>query len=61
MTIWLDVTTTRGWSRPALGIVRVEVAKHTPPPNCGGRTTRASAFAVSTLPTTHILRWAVKN
>jgi glycosyltransferase involved in cell wall biosynthesis len=24
MTIWLDVTTTRGWSRPALGIVRVE-------------------------------------
>ncbi|KQQ87764.1 glycosyltransferase family 1 protein [Massilia sp. Leaf139] len=24
MTIWLDVTTVRGWSRPALGIVRVE-------------------------------------
>lgn len=24
MTIWLDVTTTRGWGRPALGIVRVE-------------------------------------
>ena len=24
MTIWLDVTTTRGWSRPALGVVRVE-------------------------------------
>ena len=24
MTIWLDVTTIRGWSRPALGIVRVE-------------------------------------
>lgn len=24
MTIWLDVTTTRAWSRPALGIVRVE-------------------------------------
>lgn len=24
MTIWLDVTTTRGWNRPALGIVRVE-------------------------------------
>ncbi|WP_332876215.1 glycosyltransferase family 4 protein [Massilia sp. S19_KUP03_FR1] len=24
MTIWLDVTTVRGWHRPALGIVRVE-------------------------------------
>jgi glycosyltransferase involved in cell wall biosynthesis len=24
VTIWLDVTTTRGWGRPALGIVRVE-------------------------------------
>ena len=24
MTTWLDVTTTRGWHRPALGIVRVE-------------------------------------
>ena len=24
MTIWLDVTTTLGWGRPALGIVRVE-------------------------------------
>lgn len=24
MTIWLDVTTTLGWTRPALGIVRVE-------------------------------------
>ena len=24
MTIWLDVTTIRGWNRPALGIVRVE-------------------------------------
>lgn len=24
MTIWLDVTTLRGWNRPALGIVRVE-------------------------------------
>jgi glycosyltransferase involved in cell wall biosynthesis len=30
MTIWLDVTTARGWPRPALGIVRVEAetARH---------------------------------
>jgi glycosyltransferase involved in cell wall biosynthesis len=30
MTIWLDVTTTLGWARPALGIVRVEAetARH---------------------------------
>ncbi len=30
MTIWLDVTTTLGWGRPALGIVRVEAetARH---------------------------------
>jgi glycosyltransferase involved in cell wall biosynthesis len=26
VTIWLDVTTTLGWARPAVGIVRVEVA-----------------------------------
>jgi len=30
MTIWLDVTTTLGWGRPALGVVRVEAetARH---------------------------------